>query len=92
MLRRYAELKDWQDGTLLATEYGFSVPLAGTWDDELGEPHRLNGSVDRLALTFYVAAGEPGSWSSWCRCADCCSLYSWAQRPACTHSPASLPP
>lgn len=38
---------------LLATEYSFSVPIAGTWDDALGEPHRLNGTIDRLSFEIY---------------------------------------
>lgn len=40
---------------LLATEFGFQVPIAGTWDDDLGEPHILAGTVDRLALRKHKA-------------------------------------
>lgn len=31
-------------------------PIDGTWDEELGEPHYLAGSVDRLAVRFYRRA------------------------------------
>jgi hypothetical protein len=52
-IRRYADLLRFDHSTLLATEYSFMVPIDGTWDDELGEPHWLAGSVDRLAGSAY---------------------------------------
>jgi hypothetical protein len=54
-LRKYAEMLRYDDSELLATEYGFNVPIQGTWDEELGEPHRLGGSVDRLAARHVKA-------------------------------------
>jgi PD-(D/E)XK nuclease superfamily len=47
-LRKYADLVRYDDKQLLATEFPFIVPLPGTWDDELGEPHYLAGAIDRL--------------------------------------------
>ena len=48
----YAEcFKDF-DEELLATEFGFSVPIDGTWDYDLGEPHLLNGTLDRLSARY----------------------------------------
>ncbi len=29
------------------------VPIVGTWDEDLEEPHVLAGSVDRLSVRFY---------------------------------------
>jgi hypothetical protein len=52
-LRSYADLLITEDTELLATEYGFSVPIDGTWDEDLGEPHRLAGSVDRLGARHW---------------------------------------
>lgn len=49
----YADLIRYDDHQLLAIEFGFMVPIEGTWDDELGEPHMLGGSVDRLAVRHY---------------------------------------
>lgn len=49
-IRKFADLKRFDSSTLLATEYPFIVPLPGTWDDELGEPHWLAGAIDRLAF------------------------------------------
>lgn len=49
----YADLIRYDDHQLLAIEFGFMVPIEGTWDDELGEPHMLGGSVDRLAIRHY---------------------------------------
>jgi hypothetical protein len=37
-----------------ATEFEFVVPIDGTWDDELGEPHVLAGAIDRLAVRHYL--------------------------------------
>lgn len=53
-LRKYADLIRFDDNELLATEYEFAVPIDGTWDDDLGQPHVLAGSVDRLAARFYL--------------------------------------
>lgn len=52
-IRKYADLIRYDDNELLATEFSFIVPLEGTWDDELGEPHWLAGAVDRLAVRHY---------------------------------------
>lgn len=38
-----ADLIRFDSHELLATEFPFIVPLPGTWDDELGEPHWLAG-------------------------------------------------
>lgn len=53
-IKKYADLIRYDDHELLATEYGFIVPIEGTWDDDLQEPHFLAGSVDRLALRHYL--------------------------------------
>ena len=53
-IARYADLIQYDDHELLATEFNFIVPITGTWDDELGEPHWLAGSVDRLASRFHL--------------------------------------
>lgn len=52
-LRKYADLIRFDDHELLGLEYPFIVPIDGTWDDELGEPHMLAGSIDRLAIRHY---------------------------------------
>lgn len=52
-LRTYADLMRFDKMEPLALEYGFMVPVDGTWDDELGEPHILAGTVDRLAVRFH---------------------------------------
>lgn len=49
-LQRYAEMVGIEDQEVLALEFGFHVPVEGTWDDELGEPHMLLGTVDRLCV------------------------------------------
>lgn len=49
----YADWAKGRDEELLATEYGFMVPIEGTWDYDLDEPHILAGSVDRLSAEFY---------------------------------------
>lgn len=51
---KYADLIRYDDHELLATEYGFVVPIDGTFDEHTGEPHYLGGSVDRLALRHYL--------------------------------------
>lgn len=38
------------DNQLLALEFSFAVPVDGTWDEELGEPHVLRGTMDRLSI------------------------------------------
>lgn len=53
-IKKYAELMRYDDHELLATEFGFVVPIDGTWDDDLGEPHLLGGSVDRLAVRHFL--------------------------------------
>jgi hypothetical protein len=52
-IRDFAELIRYDDHELLATEYSFSVPIAGTWDEDTGTEHILNGTIDRLAVRFY---------------------------------------
>jgi hypothetical protein len=52
-LRKYGDMLRFDDHELLATEFGFNVPIHGTWDDELGEEHRLAGTVDRLAVRHF---------------------------------------
>jgi len=52
-IRKYADLIRFDDHELLGLEFGFQVPIDGTWDDELGQPHWLAGTVDRLALRYY---------------------------------------
>lgn len=54
-ITKYAKLVKNDDHELLATEYGFQVPIAGTWDDETQEPHVLAGTIDRLAVRYYTA-------------------------------------
>lgn len=56
ILRKYADLVEFDDQELLATEFSFCVPIDGTWDEELGEPHELVGSIDRLAARYYRRA------------------------------------
>ena len=53
VIKKYADLIRFDDHELLALEYGFLVPIDGTWDDELGEPHMLAGSIDRLAVRHF---------------------------------------
>lgn len=53
-LRTYCALMREDDSQLLAIEFGFQVPIEGTWDEDLGEPHVLAGTVDRLALRQYL--------------------------------------
>lgn len=49
-IRAYGDLAKQDDGNLLATEYGFQVPIVGTFDESTGQPHILAGTIDRLAL------------------------------------------
>ena len=52
-LKRYWDLKRYDDEEVLALEFPFVVPIEGTWDEELGKPHELAGTVDRLSLRHY---------------------------------------
>jgi hypothetical protein len=52
-ISKYADLIRYDDHELLATEYGFIVPIDGTWDYDLEQPHMLGGSIDRLATRHY---------------------------------------
>lgn len=52
-IRRYWDLKRYDDEEVLALEFPFVVPIQGTWDAELGKPHELAGTIDRLSLRFY---------------------------------------
>lgn len=52
-IEKYWELKAFDEEEVLALEIPFVVPLPGTWDQELGEPHQLAGTIDRLALRYY---------------------------------------
>lgn len=52
-IREYCTLMQLDESTLLATEYSFQVPIPNTWDEDLGEPHILAGTIDRLALRRY---------------------------------------
>lgn len=52
-VRKYADLVRYDDHELLAIEYGFSVPIDGTWDIELEQPHVLSGTVDRLSARHF---------------------------------------
>lgn len=62
-IRRYAVELTTRDEIILATEIGFQVPIDGTWDEDLGEPHILAGTIDRLSLmkkagTVFVEVGD----------------------------------
>lgn len=52
-IRRYWDLKRYDDEEVLALEIPFIVDIEGTWDDELNEPHKLAGTIDRLSLRHY---------------------------------------
>jgi hypothetical protein len=56
-LTRYVHDAAGSRRTLLAAEYPFVVPLAGTFDAATGLPHQLAGTVDRLALETW--RGQP---------------------------------
>jgi hypothetical protein len=54
LLKRYWDLKAYDDSDdVLALEISFVVPIPGTWDEELGRPHELAGTIDRLARRKY---------------------------------------
>jgi hypothetical protein len=52
-LRSYADLMRFEKMEVLGLEYSFMCPIENTWDEELGEPHILAGTVDRLAARFH---------------------------------------
>lgn len=52
-IRRYWDLKGFDDEEVLALEVPFIVPVIGTYDPETGQPHELAGTIDRLAVRFY---------------------------------------
>lgn len=52
-IKKYADLIRYDEAELLATEYGFMVPIEGTWDYELEQPHILAGAVDRMVARYY---------------------------------------
>ncbi len=51
----YANWAKTEDEELLATEYSFQVPIEGTWDYDLEEPHVLAGTIDRLSFKYFKA-------------------------------------
>jgi hypothetical protein len=53
ILKKYWDLKRYDDEEVLALEIPFAVPLHGTMDVETGEPHVLLGTIDRLAVRRY---------------------------------------
>lgn len=54
-IRAYSEVMDFDTFELLGQEYGFMVPIQGTWDYDLDEPHYLAGSVVRLGVRHCFA-------------------------------------
>lgn len=52
-IRKYFDICDFDDIELPGTEVSFMVPIDGTWDEDLGEPHYLAGSIDRLVVRHY---------------------------------------
>ncbi len=52
-LAAYFALVRLDDHEVLAVEYSFQVPIEGTWDEDLGEPHVLAGTIDRLCVRHY---------------------------------------
>jgi hypothetical protein len=65
-IKQYAELIRDDDHEMLALEFGFAVPIDGTWDEDLGEPHIIAGTVDRLLVRFHrrLAAVCIDDWKS----------------------------
>jgi hypothetical protein len=62
-IRKWAEIRRYSAMEVLATEYAFNVPIPGTWDAELEEPHRLAGAIDLLGANAisripYVEIGD----------------------------------
>lgn len=54
-IKAYAQRAASDDSQLMATEYSFIVPIAGTHDEDTGGPHLLAGTIDRLAIRHYQA-------------------------------------
>jgi len=52
-ITKFCELVRYDDAELLGVEYSFMVPIEGTWDFELEQPHILAGSIDRLVARRY---------------------------------------
>jgi hypothetical protein len=52
-LAEYAELTKYDEHEQLATEFSFQVPIDGTWDEDLEQPHILAGTIDKLAVRYY---------------------------------------
>lgn len=52
-IQKFFDLIKFDDYEYLGLEYSFVVPIEGTWDEELNEPHMLAGSIDRLVLRRY---------------------------------------
>lgn len=52
-LKRYWDLKRFDDEEVLALEFPFVVPILGTTDPLTGKNHELAGTVDRLSLRYY---------------------------------------
>ena len=51
-LKQYAAMVRDMAEEILALEFSFQVPIQGTWDEELGEPHVLVGTIDRLTAKY----------------------------------------
>lgn len=47
-IKAYHDNFPYDQHAVLGLEYTFIVPVIGTWDDDLNEPHMLGGSIDRL--------------------------------------------
>lgn len=52
-IKKYWDLKRYDDEEVLALEIPFVVDLPGTMDRETGKPHQLAGTIDRLSLRYY---------------------------------------
>jgi hypothetical protein len=52
-IRRYWDLKRFDDEEVLALEVPFVVPIIGTWDADEGRTHFLAGTIDRLSVRHY---------------------------------------
>lgn len=52
-LKRYWDLKMYDDEEVLALELPFAVQIRGTKDEQTGEPHVLLGTIDRLSIRSY---------------------------------------
>lgn len=49
-IRAYSEMTKGSEAQLLALEFSFAVPIPGTWDFDLNEPHVLRGTLDKLSI------------------------------------------